>query len=161
MSSKLIRLRPVSASTLTPDAGPIGQKTTIPINGLTQGMGIAVDDSQRIFISDASQHVIYRYRFGDSSSHIFAGTYGVPGLQDYNPAPGTTGAAMFNSPGPICVDRRGNVWVVDAGNERIRRIDDNGRVFTVAALPAGLPGAQVGGIAVDAGENIFLIDNTA
>ena len=154
MGSELLRLRPVSAATSTPDAGAFATQTVpVHINGMTTGIGIAVDGSQNVFISDSSKHVIYKYRFGATASRIFAGSYGVSGNAD-----GQGATALFNQPGPICVDRRGNVWVADVGNKLVRKIDDNGRVFTVAALPTEV---TVGGIAVDAGENIFLIDNAA
>jgi sugar lactone lactonase YvrE len=60
----------------------------------------------------------------------------------------------------MCVDRRGTLWVVDSGNKVIRRVTENGVVYTVAQIPAEVLGDTPGQIAVDDGENIFLIDNT-
>lgn len=155
MANKLIKLRPVSASTDTPDAGPgSAQQVEIPVTGLTDGMGIAIDRSENIYIADSDNHVIFRVRRG-AASKIFAGTYGVTGSAD-----GQAGAASFNSPTHIAVDMRGTLWVVDSGNNLIRRIDENANVYTVAAIPAEVGGDRVGGITVDASESIFLIDNT-
>lgn len=157
MGNRLIKLRAVSAATNTPEAGAgAAQMVNIPVNGLVDGAGIAVDASENIFISDYDKHVIYKYRRGDSQSRIIAGAYGVSGSTD-----GQAAAARFNNPSYIAVDRRGNVWVVDSGNNLIRKIDDNGNVFTVAAIPAEVGGNQVGGICIDGGENIYLIDSTA
>ena len=154
-NNKLIKLRPISAATSTPDAG-IGavQKVTIPVTGLTDGAGIAVDRSQNIYISDYDNHVIYKYRLGAAASQIFAGAYGVSGDVD-----GQYSAARFNQPGALFCDRAGRIWVVDVGNAKIRRVDENGNVFTVAAIPTEQVGDIPGAIVVDDSENIFLLDS--
>lgn len=152
MANRLVRLTPVSSTTNTPDAGAaFNQVNTMPINGLTNGSGICIDKSEYIYVSDSAKHVIYRYRKGDSVSHIFAGTYGSAGLAD-----GQAGAAKFSAPAGLAVDNSGNVYVVDTGNSRIRKIDQNANVFTVAAIPAGSTGP--GNIIVDASGYIYYMD---
>lgn len=153
MADRLVKIRPVSGATSTPDAGDgMAQKVYIPVNGLTDGAGICVV-GESVYITDYDKHVIYRYRRGDQTSKIFAGSYDSAGLAD-----GHAGAAQFNGPSAICADKSGNLWVVDAGNERIRRVDGNGNVFTVAAIPAEAGSNFTGGIAIDDAGNIFLID---
>jgi sugar lactone lactonase YvrE len=127
---------------------------SIPVNGLTDGAGIAIDESEHIYIADADQHVIFQIRRGGASK-IFAGAYGTSGNAD-----GQGGNARFNKPTQMTVDRRGTLWVVDTGNGLIRRVDENANVYTVAQIPAEVSGDEIGGITVDASENIFLIDNT-
>lgn len=158
-ANKLVKLKPISSGTSNTDAGPFAvQKIIIDINGsgwaLNNGSGLAVDRSQYIYVSDAANHVIYRYRFGDSQAHIIAGSYGVSGYAD-----GQGVAAKFNQPGPLFCDRSGRVWIVDIGNKYVRRMDGNNNVFTVAALPTYVSG-DMGGIVVDDSENIFYIDKT-
>ena len=41
-------------------------------------------------------------------------------------------SALFNTPSALAVDRTGNVFVADSGNNRIRKIDADRRVTTVA-----------------------------
>lgn len=156
MANRLLRVRQVSTSTSTPDAGD-GRAQFVPytITGMTDGAGLCIDLSENIYICDADNHVIFRFRRGDSSSKIFAGTYGVSGSDD-----GQAGDAKFNKPTAIACDKRGFLYVVDTGNSLIRRIDDNANVFTVAAIPAEAAGDEPGGIVVDAGGDIFIIDNT-
>lgn len=154
MANKLIRLRPVSASTATTEVTGSEQQIQLPVNGLTDGAGVAVDRSEYIYVSDYEKHVIYRHRKGDSTSRIFAGAYGVSGLVD-----GQAAAARFTNPSHLAVDRSGVLYVVDSGNNRIRRIDQNANVYTVAAIPA-VGNDQIGGIAVDDSGTIYIVDNS-
>jgi serine/threonine-protein kinase len=83
----------------------------------------------------------------------------------------TTGAAAwFSSPQGLAIDSKGNIYVADAGNNRIRMISPAGAVSTVAgdgnanfkdaatALSAefNLPS----GIAVDTKGNLYVADQT-
>ena len=156
MANRLIRLRQVSSGTDTPDSGDgRTQKISYTINGLTDGAGLCIDSSENIYICDAANHVIFKFRRGDSQSYIFAGTYGVAGSAD-----GHAGAASFNKPTGITCDARGFLYVVDTGNSLVRRVDDNANVFTVASIPAEGIGDEPGGITIDAGGDIFMIENT-
>jgi sugar lactone lactonase YvrE len=156
MANRLIKLRPVSGATSTPDAGAgSAQQVVLPITGLSDGSGVCIDQSENIYVTDFDNHVVFRYRRGAAISQILAGAYGVSGLVD-----GQGSAARFNGPSAICVDRSGRLWIVDSGNARIRRMDENGNVYTVAAIPATVGGDEIGHIAVDDSENIYFIDNT-
>lgn len=151
--NRLVRLRPISATTSTPEISGSEQQLQLPITGLVDGAGVAVDRSEYVFVADYSQHVIFRYRKGGTST-IWAGAYGVSGLAD-----GQGAAARFTNPTHLAVDRSGVLYVVDSGNNRIRRIDQNANVFTVAAIPAvGVD--QIGGIAIDDSGTIYLVDNS-
>lgn len=154
-ANRLVRLRQVSTATNTPDSGSGRvQIHPFPVTGMTDGAGLCIDKGGVIYICDAENHVIFRVKRGQTSK-IFAGSYGSSGSND-----GQAGNAKFNKPTGIACDPRGFLYVVDTGNNLIRRIDDNANVFTVASIPAEMSD-YVGGIAVDDGGDIFLIDNTA
>jgi sugar lactone lactonase YvrE len=66
----------------------------------------------------------------DGRIEAFAGT-GEPGLDgDGGPAR----SALLYAPSFVAVDLRGNVYVADTGNGRVRRIDTFGKITTVAGL---------------------------
>ncbi len=154
--NKLIKLNPHSVGDSTAQLGLAGtQKISIPITGLLDGSGIAIDASENIFIADSSKHVIYIYRKGATASKIFAGTYGVTGNAD-----GLCGAASFNTPRAICVDKAGFLYVVDSGNNLLRKIRPDGHVYTVASLTAEVGGDTPGGICVDSYGDLYYLDNT-
>ena len=76
-------------------------------------------------------------------------------------------AAQFNSPESVAVDKDGNVYVADNGNNRIRKITSTGEVSTLAG--SGAYGFANGngtaaqfngptGVAVDSGGNVYVAD---
>jgi sugar lactone lactonase YvrE len=78
--------------------------------------------------------------------------------------PGTS--ASLYSPLAVAVDRAGNAFIVDAGNQRIRRVSPDGKISTVAgggAAVLGDGGAAIAGqlnypnsIAIDGTGNLFI-----
>ena len=89
--------------------------------------GLAVDRAGRLFIADTGNHrilVFDRYYLA-----VLTGT-GQPGFGGDN-APAET--AQLDSPEDVAVDRLGNVYIADTGNDRIREIEaSSGLMKTVA-----------------------------
>jgi sugar lactone lactonase YvrE len=169
MAQGLYIVKPVTAATSTPDAGSaFAQEILLPIVGLGTGAGVAADQSENVFVCDSANHVIYRYRRGQgapatannlqpsitsTTRTVFAGTYGVAGNLDKS-GTGTPASAKFNTPTFCCVNRSGFLYVIDSGNSLIRKVDQNGNVFTVAQLSASDTAV---GIAVDASDNVYVL----
>jgi len=59
---------------------------------------------------------------------VIAGT----GVCGFSGDGGPAASAQLNDPGGIAFDAAGNLYVADANNHRVRRIDDNGIITTVA-----------------------------
>ncbi len=88
--------------------------------------GIASDSSGNLYVADESNHRIRKITTAGVVT-TFAGT-GVAGFAD-----GALAAAKFLYPAGVAVDAADNVYVADAGNQRIRKITvATGMVTTLA-----------------------------
>jgi MYXO-CTERM domain-containing protein len=67
-----------------------------------------------------------------------AGSAGISGVFD-----GTGPFALFNLPQGVAADSNANVYVVDTGNNSIRKVNSRGVVTTVAGI-AGITGSRDG-----------------
>jgi streptogramin lyase len=139
---------------------------TFRVSGTTNGKktaasfddpeGIAVDSSGNVYISEASKNIIRKIT-SQGVVTTLAGSAGVEGSTN-----GIGSAASFHHPEGITVDRTGNVYVADAGNNIIRRITPNGEVTTLSLPTDNLEKNHEGGfydptaIAVDS-QGIFYI----
>lgn len=139
-------------STLAGDGSP---------GAFSDPFGIAISDSGVIYIADAGESNRIRKIALDGSVTTLAGS--VEGFAD---GPGVQ--ASFNTPSGLAVDAKGNLFVADTGNNRIRKITPAGLVSTVAGEgTAGYldgPAAQARfngpiGIAVDVQGNLYVADS--
>ena len=87
--------------------------------------GIALDGHGNLYVADTGNHAIRKLtRQGVVTT--LAGD-GMPGFAD-----GVGGQARFNGPMGVAVDGAGRVFVADTWNDRIRVIEADGRVWTLA-----------------------------
>src|SRR5205085_41674 len=86
------------------------------------------DSAGNIYIADRSNNRIRRVDALTGVLTTFAGT-GVAGFAGDN---GPAGAAQLNLPRQLAFDSQGNLFVADTANSRIRKIDKNGVITTVA-----------------------------
>ncbi len=87
--------------------------------------GIAIDASGNVYTAELIGHRIRKIT-PEGTSTTLAGS-GTGGYAD-----GTGTSASFNAPAGVAVDASGNVYVADAGNNRIRKITPAGVVTTLA-----------------------------
>ena len=139
--------------------------TTAQLNDPT---GVAADTADNVFIVDKLNN---RVRMVSAITGVITtiagnGTAGFAG--DGKPAT----ASMLNAPEDICFDRKGNLYILDNGNFRIRKIDSAGIMRTVAGSgtngfggddgPATAANIQdMAGICTDAAGNIYFSQGTA
>jgi sugar lactone lactonase YvrE len=124
--------------------------------------GLAINSAGLIYVTDGRHTVRVVTPAGVVTT--LAGSFGSTGSAD-----GAAGAARFNSPKGIAVDRDGSLIVADAGNHTLRRITAAGVVTTFAgqvgvAGHADGPIATArfnlpGGVAIDATGQIHVADN--
>lgn len=121
---------------------------------------IALDAAGNVFVADTGNHRIRRIG-RDGAVSTLAGE-GTPGFAD-----GPAAQARFNGPMGVAVDARGRVYVADTWNDRIRVIEADGQVRTLAGgeAPGNVDGAGVGArfdtpvsLALDAHGNLLIAD---
>ena len=131
--------------------------------------GVAVDGAGNLYIAERGVHRIRRV---DATGTIttFAGT-GENGRD--SPVPGDGGPAVeahLSQPSDVAVDGAGNLYIADSGIHRIRRVDANGTITTIAGTGrAGFSGdggpavkAELytpRGVAVDGVGNLYIADS--
>jgi len=124
--------------------------------------GIAVDANGNLYISSGSR---VRKVSPDGKIAAFAGG----AASGYAGDGGAATSAMLSEPHGLAVDSAGNVYIADSGNFRIRKVDRNGTVTTIAGNgqtgdsgdggPAA--SAQIGyvhALAFDGGGNLYFSD---
>jgi sugar lactone lactonase YvrE len=135
----------------------------------TAAIALAADDRGNVYFVDgygytrgpARSNSVFKIAPGGVITRI-AGDSRTGFSGDGGPA---TNAAL-DSPKDVAVDRSGNVLIVDAGNQRIRRVSRDGAIITVAGGGAAVLGdggrATAGqlnyptSIAIDAAGNLFI-----
>lgn len=146
-----------TSSTYSGDLGPA-------INArISQAEGLAVDGLGNLYISDTGNHRIRRVDVATGTITTVGGT-GTAGLSGDG---GLATQAMFDQPMGIAFHNNA-IYVADRGNHRIRKIDEDGIVTTVAGTTFGFSGD--GGLAtsamlqyprsigLDAAGNLFIAD---
>lgn len=120
--------------------------------------GIAVGPDGAVYVADAGNHRIRRIGRDGRVSTLAGGS---PGLAD-----GVSAVARFNTPRAVAADAAGNVYVADAGNNRIRKVTPEGVVTTVAGSERGYANGvgkaarfdEPFGVAVDLAGNLYVAD---
>jgi uncharacterized protein (TIGR03437 family) len=144
--------------------GDNGPATSAFLNGPA---GVAVDASGNIYIADSGNDLVRKVN-GNGIITTIAGTSGSPGFSgDGGPAK----SAKLHSPSGVAVDGSGNVFIADTTNNRIRKVDTNGIITTVAGSTntfssgvgdgAAATSASLSlpkGVAVDAAGNLYIAD---
>lgn len=104
---------------------------------LNQNEGVATDTNGNVFIADTANHRIRRISsVGTISTYAGNGNVGFAGDG------GSALQAAFDNPTSISTDLNGNLYVLDLGNNRIRKITTAGIVSTVAGYGQSGVGAE-------------------
>ncbi|WP_187290272.1 Ig-like domain repeat protein [Terriglobus saanensis] len=130
---------------------------------LRQPVALAFDVDGALYIADAADHRIRRVDENGSISTV-AGT----GDQGYSGDEGPAILARIDSPSSLAFDAAGRLLFADRRNHRIRRVDVDGTVHTVAGdgsasgegdgMAVHTPLAMPRGVSVDADGNLFVAD---
>ncbi|APU16645.1 MULTISPECIES: SMP-30/gluconolactonase/LRE family protein [Actinoalloteichus] len=129
---------------------------------VTTPTSVAVDHHGTLYIADTGNHRIRKVDT-DGTITTVAGT-GDPGFDgDGGPA----NAARVTTPTSVAVDHHGTLYIADTGNHRIRKVDTDGTITTVAG--AAEPGDSTSrggfsepvGVAVDRAGSVYVAERGA
>ena len=126
--------------------------------------GLAFDPEGNLYIADRENH---RVRKVDTKGNI--STFAGIGEAGFSGDEGPAVKAMLNLPSGVVVDKKGNLYISDRSNDRIRVVDKKGVIRTYAGSGvAGFQGdagpalkAQLDkpfGIALDETKNLYIAD---
>jgi sugar lactone lactonase YvrE len=123
------RIDAAGVARLVAGTGRIGDSSERAARAMTfdrpEGLAVARDGS--LFVSDGYNHGVFRIT-PDGAVDRVAGT-GNPGFS----GDGDSGeSAQLDRPADLRIDRRGNLYIADVNNQRVRMLDAAGRITTVA-----------------------------
>ena len=127
--------------------------------------GVAVDGIGNLYIADN-----YNERVRKVGTNGIITTIAGTGAYGFSGDGGPAIKARLAYPSTVAVDAAGNVFIADANNHRVRRIDRHGIITTVAGNGAGSYSGDGGaatnaslynprGVAVDGFGNVFITDS--
>ncbi len=120
--------------------------------------GVAIDASGNLYVTDFENHLIRKITPAGLVSTLAGSTQGT--------ADGTGTGAQFSQPYGIAINMDGDLIVSDYGSHRLRKVTPTGVVTTIAGSSQGFSDGvgsaakfnQVGGLTIDANNNIYLAD---
>jgi sugar lactone lactonase YvrE len=101
--------------------------TQAVVENLSAPSAIALDASGALVVADTGTHTIKRVEPASGRVTIIAGAENKAGFAD-----GSGSSALFNAPVGLTIAPDGTIFVADTYNDRIRAIDTEGHVRTVA-----------------------------
>ncbi len=127
--------------------------------------GIAIDNLGNIYIADVGNNRIRKINSSGTIS-TFAGN-GTPGFFGDG---GYGSSAELNKPNAVAADAKGNVYIADRANNRVRMVNSSGVISTFAGTGWGSYSGDGGpaasaeinnptGLAVDDSGSVFVADN--
>ncbi len=126
--------------------------------------GLRPDSIGNLYFADWGNNVIRRIDINGTITTV-AGS----GRAQYSGDGGSATSATLYAPGGVVADSAGNLYIADAGNNRVRKVDIHGMISTIAGT--GQPGslgdngpaiqAQLNGpldVAIDGSGNLFVAE---
>ena len=140
------------------DGGPAKQAR------INYPLGMALDSSGNLYLADTYNHRVRRITTAGVITTV-AGN----GVAAFAGDGGPATAASLNAPSALAFDNQGNMYLADAGNQRIRKVHASGVISTVAGNGAASYSGDGGsplaaslknpaGVAVDASGNLYIAD---
>ncbi len=97
------------------------------VSGLQCPHGVAVDANDTLFVADTFHHLLKKVD-ADGTVRTIAGT----GKQEFVGDEGPATKAGLACPDSLAIDARGNIYIADRANWRVRKITADGIIHTIA-----------------------------
>ena len=142
-------------------SGDRDPEVEVPLNGPA---AVALDADSNLYVADRGNHRIRRI---DPSGTVT--TVAGSGRSSYDGDGGPATEAALWAPDGVAVDSKGNLYIADTRNNRVRRVDPSGTIATVAGTGESGGGGDGGpareaqlsyptGLAVDSDDNLHIAD---
>ena len=129
----------ISTYTGNGESGYSGDGGSALAASISYPKGLALDINNHLYIADRANHAIRKVDgSGVITTIVGTGEYGF--LGDNGPAD----QALIASPNSVAITENGTLYFTDLGNRRVRKVDTNGIITTVAG--SGVYGEQSGSI---------------
>ena len=151
------RIRLLSGGTVTTIAGDgtagfLGDGKAATSAELNDPTGVALDASGNLYIADASNNVVREVSGGN------IGTFAGNNTVGYTGDGGLAVDAELSNPVAVVVDKSGNVYIADAGNNVIREVSSANISTIVGGAATTLQLSQPDGLALDANGALYIAD---
>ncbi len=165
-NARIRKITPAGVVSTIAGGGTGGDGIPATASLLTDPTGVAIDKSGNIYISSGTGDCVRKVDVSGTISTL-AGTFGNAG---YSGDGGPATDALLYSPAGLAADTAGNVYVADANNAVVRKIDIYGNISTVAGYVGASGYGGDGGaataaslqnptaVATDAYGNLFIAD---
>jgi sugar lactone lactonase YvrE len=152
-ASNLAVETPLAVSNVAGSAGQIGTTNGTGTGALfNYPSGVALDSTGNIYVADYGNNQIRKIAPGGVVTTPYGNVGGNAGASN-----GSGNNASFNSPNGVAIDSTNDLYVIDSGNNLVRKIT-GGVVSTLVSSSAGLNNPQ--GIAVDPNSGTIYVADT-
>jgi hypothetical protein len=131
--------------------GWLGDGAAANLAGLNTPYDVVVDSAGNQYIADRGNHRIRKI----SSTGVISTIAGT-GISGFSGDGGQASLAKLHNPSSVALDSLGNLYIADASNNRIRKINTSGVISTIVGdgTTSVLNGPE--GVAVDASRNVYI-----
>jgi hypothetical protein len=139
--------------------------TTAELNGPT---GIDMDGANYIYVADQGNHIVRKTLLTGTTPNPISTVAGMPGESGYSGDGALATSAELSTPSAVKVDPAGDIYISDASNGVIRKVNaSSGVISTFAGSPGGGSPVVVGdlitpaGLLLDQYDNLYIVDSSA
>jgi len=159
------RIRQVNTNGIitTAAGGYLGDGVAAANTSLNNPEGVALDAFGDLYFADSNNQLVRKVNASGLITTVAGNA-----INSYSGDAGPATNASLSSPAGLAADGIGNIFIADAGNNRIRKVDTNGFILTVAGGGNDYPGNGEAatnvslnnpqGVAVDMAGNLFIAD---